>query len=128
MKNNPANALINETSPYLQQHAHNPVNWYPWGKEALQKIATVLKTNNDVEIDVRTNLGTEYYSGSATVNSWSGNETRSDMNTQKNDMNTTEKNVDTKVKTETSANIGDSGYVGSGTVTKSKTTQDGNKK
>lgn len=32
-----SNALINEDSPYLQQHAHNPVNWYPWGKEALQK-------------------------------------------------------------------------------------------
>jgi uncharacterized protein YyaL (SSP411 family) len=31
------NALIHETSPYLLQHAHNPVNWYPWGKEALQK-------------------------------------------------------------------------------------------
>jgi uncharacterized protein YyaL (SSP411 family) len=31
------NALINETSPYLLQHAHNPVNWYPWGKEALAK-------------------------------------------------------------------------------------------
>ncbi len=31
------NALINETSPYLLQHAHNPVNWYPWGKEALEK-------------------------------------------------------------------------------------------
>ncbi|HEC18638.1 MAG TPA: thioredoxin domain-containing protein [Gammaproteobacteria bacterium] len=29
------NALINETSPYLQQHAHNPVDWYPWGEEAL---------------------------------------------------------------------------------------------
>ena len=50
------------------------------------------------------------------------------MNTQKNDMNKTDKSTDTKVKTETSANIGDSGYVGSGTVTKSKTTQDGNKK
>lgn len=31
------NHLINETSPYLLQHAHNPVNWYPWGDEALQK-------------------------------------------------------------------------------------------
>ncbi|WP_372644350.1 thioredoxin domain-containing protein [Ancylomarina sp.] len=31
------NSLINETSPYLLQHAHNPVNWYPWGDEALQK-------------------------------------------------------------------------------------------
>ena len=31
------NALHKETSPYLLQHAHNPVNWYPWGQEALQK-------------------------------------------------------------------------------------------
>ncbi|MGB0391621.1 MAG: thioredoxin domain-containing protein [Salibacteraceae bacterium] len=31
------NKLIKETSPYLLQHAHNPVNWYPWGDEALEK-------------------------------------------------------------------------------------------
>jgi uncharacterized protein len=31
------NHLINETSPYLLQHAHNPVDWYPWGEEALAK-------------------------------------------------------------------------------------------
>ena len=31
------NKLINESSPYLLQHAHNPVNWYPWGEEALQR-------------------------------------------------------------------------------------------
>ena len=31
------NRLINETSPYLLQHAHNPVDWYPWGPEALKK-------------------------------------------------------------------------------------------
>lgn len=31
------NRLIAETSPYLLQHAHNPVDWYPWGKEALEK-------------------------------------------------------------------------------------------
>lgn len=30
------NRLIHETSPYLLQHAHNPVDWYPWGDEALQ--------------------------------------------------------------------------------------------
>ncbi|MCL6613966.1 MAG: thioredoxin domain-containing protein [Firmicutes bacterium] len=29
-----ANRLIHETSPYLRQHAHNPVDWYPWGEEA----------------------------------------------------------------------------------------------
>ena len=31
------NRLIGETSPYLQQHAHNPVDWYPWGPEALER-------------------------------------------------------------------------------------------
>ncbi len=31
------NRLIDETSPYLLQHAHNPVHWYPWGEEALAK-------------------------------------------------------------------------------------------
>lgn len=31
------NALFNENSPYLLQHAHNPVEWYPWGDEALEK-------------------------------------------------------------------------------------------
>lgn len=32
-----ANHLIHETSPYLKQHAHNPVDWYPWGPEALER-------------------------------------------------------------------------------------------
>ncbi|HET6744851.1 MAG TPA: thioredoxin domain-containing protein [Candidatus Limnocylindria bacterium] len=32
-----ANRLANETSPYLLQHAHNPVDWYPWGPEALAR-------------------------------------------------------------------------------------------
>lgn len=31
------NKLIDETSPYLLQHAHNPVDWFPWSEEALQK-------------------------------------------------------------------------------------------
>ena len=31
------NRLINQTSPYLLQHAYNPVEWYPWGEEALKK-------------------------------------------------------------------------------------------
>jgi uncharacterized protein YyaL (SSP411 family) len=31
------NRLAKETSPYLLQHAHNPVDWYPWGEEALQR-------------------------------------------------------------------------------------------
>jgi uncharacterized protein YyaL (SSP411 family) len=31
------NRLSGETSPYLLQHAHNPVDWYPWGEEALER-------------------------------------------------------------------------------------------
>src|SRR5207244_10125738 len=31
------NRLISETSPYLQKHAHNPVEWYPWGEEAFAR-------------------------------------------------------------------------------------------
>lgn len=34
------NRLQHETSPYLLQHAENPVEWYPWGEEALQKAKT----------------------------------------------------------------------------------------
>ena len=33
----PTNRLARETSPYLLQHAHNPVDWYPWGEEALAR-------------------------------------------------------------------------------------------
>jgi uncharacterized protein YyaL (SSP411 family) len=33
----PTNRLIHEKSPYLLQHAHNPVDWYPWGEEAFAK-------------------------------------------------------------------------------------------
>ncbi|MDR3653945.1 MAG: thioredoxin domain-containing protein [Paludibacter sp.] len=36
-EHNYTNQLIHENSPYLLQHAHNPVNWYPWGQEALNK-------------------------------------------------------------------------------------------
>src|SRR5690606_32578757 len=31
------NRLVHESSPYLLQHAHNPVDWYPWGEEAFAK-------------------------------------------------------------------------------------------
>src|SRR5512145_71594 len=31
------NRLIHETSPYLLQHAHNPVDWFPWGEEAFAR-------------------------------------------------------------------------------------------
>ncbi|MCX6593064.1 MAG: thioredoxin domain-containing protein [Acidobacteria bacterium] len=33
----PTNRLVHEKSPYLQQHAHNPVDWFPWGPEAFAK-------------------------------------------------------------------------------------------
>src|SRR3954464_14536341 len=33
----PTNRLANEKSPYLLQHAHNPVDWHPWGTEAFEK-------------------------------------------------------------------------------------------
>src|SRR4026209_346993 len=32
-----SNRLINSNNPYLLQHAHNPVDWYPWGPEALER-------------------------------------------------------------------------------------------
>ncbi|MGE5302152.1 MAG: thioredoxin domain-containing protein [Alphaproteobacteria bacterium] len=37
MPANHTNRLIHETSPYLLQHAHNPVDWYPWGEEAINR-------------------------------------------------------------------------------------------
>lgn len=37
MPNSNPNKLIHEKSPYLLQHAHNPVHWYPWGAEAFDK-------------------------------------------------------------------------------------------
>ncbi len=36
-----SNRLAGETSPYLLQHAHNPVDWYPWGPEALARAASL---------------------------------------------------------------------------------------
>ena len=36
-KHQSTNRLINESSPYLLQHAYNPVDWYPWGDEAFEK-------------------------------------------------------------------------------------------
>ncbi len=36
----PGNRLVAEKSPYLLQHAHNPVDWFPWGEEAFQKART----------------------------------------------------------------------------------------
>jgi len=36
-ENQQPNRLIHEKSPYLLQHAYNPVDWYPWGEEAFEK-------------------------------------------------------------------------------------------
>ena len=36
---NPPNHLISEKSPYLKQHSHNPVDWYPWGEDAFRRAA-----------------------------------------------------------------------------------------
>ena len=44
------NRLIDETSPYLLQHAHNPVDWYPWGEDALGKRAR--RTNRSCLVSV----------------------------------------------------------------------------
>jgi hypothetical protein len=40
MKHEYTNALVNETSPYLLQHAHNPVDWNPWNENTLKKAKT----------------------------------------------------------------------------------------
>jgi uncharacterized protein YyaL (SSP411 family) len=40
------NRLANENSPYLLQHAENPVDWYPWGEEALEKAKSEEKPVN----------------------------------------------------------------------------------
>lgn len=37
LSNRKANSLINEKSPYLLQHAYNPINWYAWSDEAFDK-------------------------------------------------------------------------------------------
>ena len=43
------NRLARESSPYLQQHAHNPVDWYPWGPEALE---TARRENKPIFLSV----------------------------------------------------------------------------
>ena len=44
-----SNALINETRPYLQQHAHNPVHWFPWNEESL---ALAKKENKPILLSI----------------------------------------------------------------------------
>ena len=47
------NRLIHATSPYLLQHAHNPVDWYEWGPEALER-SDEWSTCGLVDADVKT--------------------------------------------------------------------------
>jgi len=46
---NNSNRLINEKSPYLLQHAHNPVDWYPWGDEAIER---AVKENKPIILSI----------------------------------------------------------------------------
>src|SRR5215213_4428455 len=46
------NHLINETSPYLLQHANNPVDWFPWGDEAFEK-AEIAKLMNENFVNIK---------------------------------------------------------------------------
>ena len=55
------NRLAGETSPYLLQHAHNPVDWYPWGEEAF---ARAKAENKPILLSVG-------YSACTGVTSWS---------------------------------------------------------
>lgn len=57
------NQLIHEKSPYLLQHAHNPVNWYPWGDEAF---ALAKKDNKPVLVSIG-------YATCTGATSWNGN-------------------------------------------------------
>src|SRR5664280_59735 len=43
------NRLVLESSPYLRQHAHNPVDWYPWGDEAFE---TARRENRPVFLSI----------------------------------------------------------------------------
>lgn len=48
---NYANNLINEKSPYLLQHAKNPVKWYPWGDDAFERAR---KENKPIFLSIST--------------------------------------------------------------------------
>src|SRR6516162_11922642 len=43
------NRLASETTPYLRKHAHNPVEWYPWGPEALERAS---RENKPIHLSV----------------------------------------------------------------------------
>ncbi len=62
----PANRLAGETSPYLLQHAHNPVDWYPWGAEALERAA---REDRPILLSIG-------YAAATGATSWSGSRSR----------------------------------------------------
>ena len=45
-----SNSLINEKSPYLLQHAENPVDWYPWGAAAFEKAFSSPEDHLDLDL------------------------------------------------------------------------------
>ena len=53
MKNTPkhTNRLIDETSPYLLQHAHNPVNWKPWSSEEKSSPTTATMLTSEKKLE-----------------------------------------------------------------------------
>ena len=50
---NKPNRLIHEKSPYLLQHASNPVDWYPWGDEAFRKAKRQDRYTDSVLVRIR---------------------------------------------------------------------------
>jgi uncharacterized protein YyaL (SSP411 family) len=59
MESKYTNRLLHETSPYLLQHAHNPVDWYPWGEEAL---ARAKKEDKPILLSIIDSLGSGSFS------------------------------------------------------------------
>ena len=54
-----SNRLINEKSPYLLQHAHNPVDWFPWGEEAFSKATEEINQYYQV-LDIKPDIGGKF--------------------------------------------------------------------
>ena len=59
-----SNHLAGETSPYLLQHAHNPVDWYPWGEEALARGPRTMTNPSSCRSDTRPATGVTSWSAS----------------------------------------------------------------
>jgi hypothetical protein len=70
------NRLFLETSPYLLQHAHNPVNWYPWGDEAFEQGR---KHNRPVLVSIgysKTRRSPGFSTNSSLPSRWTGKSAR----------------------------------------------------